>query len=161
LKLPELSDARMDWRASAATGLDINRDELYDGIAWRRVAAFAIDFSIILVLLAVGWILVFLSFGLLSGILALFPLVPLAYHTLMIAGSRSATLGMQFMAVEVRDQRGNRPTLLQSFAMTAIFYLSVSVTSSLVLLVALFNDRRHCLHDYLSGTVVIRTDIEA
>ena len=44
--------------------------------------------------------------------------------------------------------------------MSALFYLSVTVTSMLILLVALFNDRRHCAHDYLSGTVVINTDPE-
>ena len=111
-----------------------------------------------LVVFAALWVLVFLSFGILSGLLVLAPLVPLCYHSLMIASPRSATLGMQFMSIEVRGQAGQRPELLQAFAMSAIFYLTVAVTSWLILIAALFNDRRHCVHDYLSGTVVIKTD---
>ena len=161
MKLPEISDARMEWNGTSAAKINLNRDDLFDGIAWRRAVAFLIDFSIILVLAGMVWLLVILSFGMLSGILALLPLVPLAYHALMVAGRRSATLGMLFMSVEVRGQAGDRPTPLQSFAMVAIFYLSVGMTGWLILLVALFNDRRHCVHDYLSGTIVIRTDVGA
>jgi uncharacterized RDD family membrane protein YckC len=62
---------------------------------------------------------------------------------------------MQFMSIEVRTTAGQRPGLLQAFAMSALFYLSIAVTGMFILLVALFNDRRHCAHDYLSGTIVI------
>jgi uncharacterized RDD family membrane protein YckC len=67
---------------------------------------------------------------------------------------------MQFMGIEVRSLNGARPNLLQAFAMTALFYLSVAVTTSLILLVALFNDRRRCAHDILSGTIVVLADAD-
>lgn len=159
MKLPELSDSRLDWTANTSPGIDLNQDELFEGVAWRRMAAFLIDFSIILVIVIALWALVFLSFGLLSILLTLAPLIPLTYHTLMIASPRSATLGMQFMSIEVRAQSGGRPGLLQAFAMTALFYFSIALATPLILIVALFNDRRHCLHDYLSGTAVVKTDV--
>lgn len=158
MKLPEMSDAKMEWRNTSVPGIDMYRDELFDGIVWRRVAAFMIDLCILLTILGAFWILVILSLGLLSVFVPLLPLIPLTYHTLMIASPRSATLGMQFMGIEVRDHAGQRPSLLQSFAMTALFYFSIGITGWLILLVALFNDRRHCAHDYLSGTVVIKSD---
>ncbi|MEX2616591.1 MAG: RDD family protein [Alphaproteobacteria bacterium] len=158
MKPPVLSDARLDWRSAGKFGMNIDRDELYEGVVWRRVVAYLIDVMIMLVVFAALWFVVFLSFGILSGLMVLAPLVPLCYHSLMIAGPRSATLGMQFMSLEVRGQAGQRPELLQAFVMVALFYLSVAFTSWLILIAALFNDRRHCVHDYLSGTVVIRTD---
>lgn len=156
MKLPELSDAPLEY---AGDGSDIDRDSLFDGVMGRRIIAFLIDLSIIGVILAAIWGLVFVTLFLLSPVLLpIMPLVPVAYHTLMIGGRRSATIGMQFMGIEVRNQSGQRPGLLQAFAMSALFYLSVTATSMLILLVALFNDRRHCAHDYLSGTVVVNTD---
>lgn len=160
MKLPEVSDSRLDWSATPRPELDLDRDELFEGVVGRRIAAFLIDVCIILVMGVALWALVFLSFGLLSVLLTFAPLIPLAYHSLMIGSPRSATLGMQFMSIEVRAQSGGRPSLLQAFAMTALFYFSIALTTSLILIVALFNDRRHCVHDYLSGTVVIKTDVE-
>ena len=153
--LPEISDARLDW---SQTGVDWDRDGLFEGATWRRIAAFCIDFSIICVILAAIGVIVFLSLGLFSGILALTPLVPVAYHTLMIGGRRSATLGMQFMGVEVRSLSGTRPSLLQAFIMTGLFYLSISIATPLILIVAFLNDRRRCVHDILSATIVVLAD---
>ena len=65
---------------------------------------------------------------------------------------------MQVLGIEVRTLDGNRPSLLQAFAMTALFYVSITLTTLLILLIALFNDRRRCVHDILSGTVVVLSD---
>ncbi len=155
--LPELSNASLDW---SRAGFDLDREALYEGVTWRRIIAFFIDVAIISVLLTALWAIVLLSWGLLSGLLTLMPLVPVIYHTLLIASRRSATLGMQFMGIEVRSQSGERPAILQAFAMTALFYLSVSVTGTLILIIALFNDQRRCAHDILSGTSVVNTHAE-
>ena len=152
--LPQLSEAQLDW---SRTGTEVDHEGLLEGITWRRIVAFFIDLAVITLLMASVWVLVILSFGLFSGLLALFPLVPIAYHTLMIASRRSATIGMQFMGIEIRSQDGRRPTLLQSFVMTALFYLSISVTGSLILIIALFNDKRRCAHDILSGTIAVNS----
>ena len=97
--VPELSDASLDW---SQTAFNVDRDALFEGITWRRVTAFCIDFAIIAVILAALWAIVFFSLGLFSGLLFVSPFIPVAYHSLMIGNRRSATIGMQFMGVEVR-----------------------------------------------------------
>ena len=63
---------------------------------------------------------------------------------------------MAALDVEVRSWNGRRPDLLQAFIQTAVFYLTVAVTSWLILLVALFTNRNRTLHDYLAGTLAVR-----
>ena len=156
MKLPQPADAPLEY---VDERFDIGRDTLFDGVMGRRIVAFLIDLSIIGIITLVIWGLIFITLFLLSPVLGpVLPLVPIIYHTLLIAGRQSATIGMQFMGIEVRTHCGQRPGLLQAFAMTALFYLSIAVTGTLILLVALFNDRRHCAHDYFSGTIVINTD---
>jgi uncharacterized RDD family membrane protein YckC len=98
-----------------------------------------------------------LSLGLLGPLLwLLLGLIPLAYHTLLLSGPRSATVGMQLFDLELRSVTGERPGFLQALAQTALFYLTVGATCSLVLLVALLNRHKRTLHDLLAGTVVVR-----
>lgn len=135
--------------------------EVYEGILPRRVLAYLVDLVCIValeaglaVIFAVLWLL---SLGLLGPVLwFLFGLVPLAYHTVQLAGRHSATLGMRLFDLELRSLGGERPGFLQALAQTALFYVTVGVTGSLILLVALFNRRRRTLHDWLSGTLMVR-----
>jgi uncharacterized RDD family membrane protein YckC len=153
LKLPQRADLPREF---VRAGFNIDRDSLFKGVMGRRIIAFLIDLIIIAVISAAIWGLMLVTLFLLSPILQpILPLVPIAYHTAMIGSRRSATIGMQFMDIEVRTTAGQRPGLLQAFAMSALFYLSIALTGMLILLVALFNDRRHCAHDYLSGTIVV------
>jgi len=104
---------------------------------------------------AVLWLL---SLGLLGPVLwFLFGLLPLAYHTLLLSGRRSATFGMRWFDLELRSVSGERPGFLQALAQTALFYITVGLTCSLILLFALLNRRRRTLHDVLAGTVMVRT----
>tara|TARA_Y100000588_G_scaffold336087_1_gene376672 strand:- start:79 stop:579 length:501 start_codon:yes stop_codon:yes gene_type:complete len=153
--LPDVSDASLDWPRE---GREIDEDALFEGVTWRRVIAFCIDFAILgLIFTSLGFLVV-LSFGLFAAFWPLTPLLPVAYHTWMIAGRRSATCGMQVMGVEVRTMDGKRPSFLQAFVMTALFYLSVTTLTPFILLIALFSDRGRCVHDILSGTAVVLTD---
>jgi uncharacterized RDD family membrane protein YckC len=86
----------------------------------------------------------------------LFGLIPLAYHTLLLSGPRSATWGMRCLHVERRSATGEHPGFLQALAQTALFYVTVGATCSLILLFVLFNRRRRTLH-VLAGTVWVRT----
>ncbi len=134
----------------------------FTGVPFKRVVAYLIDVIAIAVLMAVEWfffqIIGVLSFGLLSPILlVMWIATPLAYHTLFIGGSSSATLGMRFMGIEVRVLNGDRPGYLLAALQTIAFYVTVGLTNVLILIVALFNSRRRCLHDYLCGTVVINS----
>lgn len=135
--------------------------ELFDGALWRRAAAYLID-AFCIALLAVAVLVVFLlltvmSLGLLGpGLWFLFGLVPLAYHTLLVGGRYGATIGMRAFDLELRSWNGERPGYLQALAHAALFYLTVGVTGSLILLFALFNRRKRTLHDVLSGMLMVR-----
>ncbi len=133
----------------------------YEGVLWRRSFAYFVDLCVIGVLAILLWVvfavLWVLSFGLLGPVLwFLFGLIPLAYHTLLLSGPRSATLGMRLFDVELRSVTGERPGFLQALAQTALFYLTVGATGSLILLFVLFNRHKRTLHDMLAGTVVVR-----
>jgi uncharacterized RDD family membrane protein YckC len=141
------------------------KPDLYDGLLWRRACGYLIDVLVLGVLGAAAWfalgLLVVLSFGLLLPLqIVALALLPLAYHTLFLA-TRGQTLGMAALDVEVRSWNGRRPDLLQAFIQTAVFYLTVAVTSWLILLVALFTTRNRTLHDYLAGTLVVRRSAPA
>jgi uncharacterized RDD family membrane protein YckC len=132
----------------------------YRGILARRVFAYWVDLFCIALLVTLAWLVLWLlaiaSLGLLSPLLLLLGLIPVLYHTLSIGGPHSATPGMRLTGVEVRSWTGERPSYLQAFVQTILFYVTVYPTWSLVLLVALFNERRRTLHDILAGTLVIR-----
>lgn len=136
--------------------------EAYEGVLWRRTLAYFIDLCCIGLLAVLFWIvfvvLSVISFGLLGPLLwFLFGLIPLAYHTLLLSGPRSATWGMRCFDVELRSVTGDRPGFLQALAQTALFYVTVGATCSLILLFVLFNRRRRTLHDVLAGSVLVRT----
>jgi uncharacterized RDD family membrane protein YckC len=140
--------------------------EYYEGVSLKRIMAYALDVVAVTALAVIVWfagfILGMLSFGLLFPLQALaVALVPLAYHTLLISGDRSSTLGMRVMGLKVMsiargaEAWGGRPTLFQAMIQTVSFYGSMALTGSLILLVTLFNPRRRTLHDWLAGTVVV------
>jgi len=135
--------------------------EAYEGVLWRRTLAYFVDLCCIGVLAVFVWVvfavLWVLSFGLLGPVLwFLFGLIPLSYQTLLLSGPWSATLGMRLFDVELRSATGERPGFLQALAQTALFYLTVGATCSLILLFALLNRHKRALHDLLAGTVMVR-----
>ena len=137
------------------------RPELFDGVLWRRAAAYLIDALCIGTIMVLAWIvfviLWVMSFGLLGPVLWLiFGLIPLAYHTLLVGGRHSATFGMRAFDVELRAWDGERPGYLQALIHAALFYLSVGATCSLILTFALFNRRKRTLHDVLAGALMVR-----
>ncbi len=138
--------------------------ELFEGVLWRRFAAYLIDGVCIGLIAVAVWVLFFLltvlSFGLLApGLWFLFGLIPLAYHTLLVGGPHAATFGMRAFDIELRSWNGARPGYLQALAHAALFYLTVGATASLVLLFALFNRRKRTLHDVLTGMLMVRGPI--
>lgn len=138
----------------------------YLGITGRRIYAYLIDLVVVALLLGMMWMLAIilgaLTLGLLWPVLlAAIAAAPIAYHTLTIAGARSATLGMRAAGIRVMSvgrnafETNGRPSLLQAAIQTVCFYGSVAVTCWLILLVALFNPRRRAVHDMLASTVVV------
>jgi len=63
---------------------------------------------------------------------------------------------MRCFDVELRSVTGEHPGFLQALAQTALCYVTVGATCSLILLFVLFNRRRRTLH-VLAGTVWVRT----
>lgn len=144
--------------------------EYYQGVTIRRVLAYLVDVVIVALLAVAVWVatgmLTLLSFGLLFPLQALaVALVPLAYHSLLIAAPGSATLGMRLFNLQVLsiapdfDAGGGRPSLFQAIIQVVAFYGSVAATGTLILIVALFNARRRTLHDWLAGTVVVNASV--
>jgi uncharacterized RDD family membrane protein YckC len=136
--------------------------ETYDGVTMRRLLAYLVDLLVIAptvaVVAVIFWLLGVLTFGLLMPLLGVMLLaVPFCYHTALIGGTESATLGMRLFGLQVRRLDGGRPDHVLAALLTAAFYISVGFTGWLILLVVVFNARGRALHDFLCGTVVINT----
>jgi len=134
--------------------------QLYSGIVARRCFAYLVDIVIIAVLgFAMGLalsIIGVLSFGLLSPlVVVIMALWPLLYHSVFVA-TGGATPGMRFFGLELRAWDGRPVEPIQAVLFVLSFYVSVSLTAWLVLLVVLFNDRRRAVHDMLANTLMVR-----
>ena len=140
----------------------LQQPALFEGVVARRVVAYILDSVVIGVLGLVSWMVLgmmtALTFGLASPLLILLIILPLVYHSLTI-GYLGATPGMRFFDIEVRMLSGERPDVPQALILTVVFYATVWLTASLVLLVALFNQRQRCLHDILLGVLVVRSSV--
>lgn len=136
----------------------MSHPDLFDGVMFRRILAYLIDVVILSGAVFFLWFLVVVTLGLLGPVAAFItPVIPIAYHSLLIGGPNSATIGMRLMGIEVRRLDGGRPDLVQALVQTLLFYATLALTG-LLLIVALFNDRRRCLHDWLSGTLTVNTN---
>ena len=134
---------------------------LTEGVLARRVFAWLLDVPLIGPIVVALWF-VLLLFGVLTlglglPLLGVLPFVPFCYHLLFVAAPASATPGQQALGLAVRrnDDLG-RPTPVQAFIYTLLFYLTLA-TTGLLLLFALFTIRHRTLHDLASGLVVVRT----
>jgi uncharacterized RDD family membrane protein YckC len=143
--------------------------ELFEGVLSRRVLAFAIDFVLIMIPVALAFLFVLLfglvTFGLAWTLLWLFYpgtiIWILFYYGSTLGSPASATLGMRVMSIEMRTWYG-APSYLVLGAVHAIaFYISVSALTPLVLCVCFFNERRRLLHDIVVGTIVINNPARA
>jgi uncharacterized RDD family membrane protein YckC len=138
---------------------------LFDGVLTKRVFAFLIDLVVLSVpvILAIMFIAVFGIVTLGLGWTLFWIVSPasviwaLLYYGASLGGPHSATLGMRAMGIEMVTWTGEPGYFVLGAAHAFLYWLSVSMLSPLVLLVALFNDRRRLLHDIVLGTVVINS----
>jgi uncharacterized RDD family membrane protein YckC len=138
---------------------------MVDGVLWRRIVAYLIDLAVLFIAGAALWVVLLipatiLSLGLLTGpLIAVFGLIPIAYHVFLVGGRHAATLGQRLMDLRVMDSTtGERPDYAQAGVQCVLFYVTLALTGFL-LLFALFNPQRRTLHDWLSGTVVVRRGV--
>jgi uncharacterized RDD family membrane protein YckC len=141
--------------------------ELFRNVLTRRVIAFIIDVIVLTIPVALA-VLFIAVFGLLTLGLgwALFFLVSpgaiiwaIVYYGMTLGGPHSATLGMRMMDLELRTWQGAPGYFVLGAAHALLFYVSISVLTPLILLVALFNGRRQLAHDIVLGTVVINNSV--
>ncbi len=143
--------------------------ELFDSVLARRVIAFVIDALIVLVpaILAAMFIVVFgiVTFGLGFALFALWlpatVIWALVYFGVTLGSEASATLGMRVVDLEMRTWYGAPAYFVLGAVHAVVFWVTISVLTPFILLVAFFNDRRRLLHDILLGTVVINNAARA
>ncbi len=163
--LIELSSLEGNSHKSRPASDAFNPDD-YEAIRLRRIFAYAIDVLCIAVISVAATfaatLIGVITFGVLTPLLVLIlAAIPLGYHTLLVGGPGNATLGMRFMNVRMERMNGEAPDYLIALIHAALFYFTVAATSSLILLISLFNPRGRMLHDYLVDTVIRRVPIRS
>ncbi len=144
--------------------------ELFEGVLPRRIVAFVIDVVVILAPVAAVAIFIVL-FGLVTfgfGWLLFWFLFPgsivwaLVYYGWTLGSPSSATIGMRVMDLELRTWYGAPCYFVLGAVHAIVFWLAMrTYLTPIVLLAALFNDRRRLLHDMLVGTVMINNEVRA
>jgi uncharacterized RDD family membrane protein YckC len=140
---------------TGAAGYDMSR---LDGVRRKRIIAFLIDFTMVLLIsFGVGIVVFFLGiitlglgWALYGGII---PAVAILYSGMSI-GSRGATPGMRTAGLVFRLDTRQKPGFLQGAFHVILFYVTISFTGGLILLVTFFNSRKRLLHDMLIGATV-------
>lgn len=156
-------DRTADRDGAPANAFDPAREpDLFEGVLSRRFVAFLIDAVVIFLLSLAGYLLIgilgILTLGLGFLLIGLvFPVVALAYTGMTLSAPASATIGMRMMGLQMRLWHGERMYFLIGVFHALVFWVSVSLLTPLILLVALFNRRKRLLHDFISGAVVINS----
>ncbi|MEP9379017.1 RDD family protein [Aquabacter sp. CN5-332] len=144
----------------------VTQPEYFEGVLSRRLVAFCIDAVIIIAPIVLLALFIFV-FGIVTLSLGwmLFPVLGPAfviwaiwYNAVTLGSPASATLGMRAMDLEMRTWYGAPCYSLLGAVHAVAFWVSMSVFTPFVLLVALFNGRRRLLHDFLVGTVLVNNE---
>ena len=136
---------------------------MLDSVRTRRVLAFLLDYTLVLVLTAVAAIPVFFI-GILTLGLAwlLYPVLGLVVALLYIGstmgGPSQATWGMNFFSLRIIRNDGGRVDFITAVVHALLFWVAHVTLTPFLLLVSLFTSRKQLLHDLLLGTVVVRSD---
>ena len=163
---PPDAEARLPRPRAAGRDRDSFRDRLsdpgyYQGVLWRRLLAHVVDTLIVALVMApilVGLVLTaIVTLGLLAiPLVVAFVVIRALYYILYTGGSKSATPGMRLFDIELRAIDGGRPGYLQTAIRTMLYYATLTAFTPLILLVVPFNRQRRGVHDFLSGTVVVK-----
>lgn len=136
------------------------KPDFFETVIRRRIFAFLIDVTIVLALSTALYVVVFflgiVTLGLawlLFGLVV--PTVALGYNAYTLGQPQSATIGMRVMELEMRTWYGAPCYPLLGAFHALLFWISVTVFTPFVLLLALFNGRKRTLHDFFAGTIVV------
>ena len=132
----------------------ISQPQFYAGVTSKRLIAWVIDTIIIGILCAI--IIPFTAFTGLFFLPFLFLVVGFLYRLVTITGA-SATLGMQFMAIEFRATDGGRFDLSLAFWHTLGYSINWGVTPLQLVSIALMliSARGQGLTDHVLGTAAL------
>ncbi|WP_299946616.1 RDD family protein [uncultured Ruegeria sp.] len=131
-----------------------SQPEFYQSVATKRFFAWLFDIAFISLLCTVA---VLLTFGLGFFILALiYAVISFIYRVVTISNG-SATLGMRFMGIELRDAFGARMDTGKAVAHTAGYFVSMAIPILQIISVVMMMTSARCqgLTDALLGTVMI------
>lgn len=123
---------------------------------WARVAAYFVDFAIIMVAyLVLGLAGVFGGpmVAALMGVLTFF--LNLLYWPVMEASARQATFGKQVLGLQVTHVDGGRTSFLRALGRHLAKVLS-AIPLCLGFVMAAFTGRKQCLHDMVARCVVVQ-----
>ncbi|WP_170325235.1 RDD family protein [Ruegeria arenilitoris] len=131
-----------------------SQPEFYQSVATKRFVAWLFDIALISLLCIVP---VFLTFG--AGLFFLpliYGVISFVYRVVTIANG-SATLGMRFMGIELRDAFGARMDMGKAVAHTAGYFVSMAffVVQIVSVIMMLTSARCQGLTDAFLGTVMI------
>ncbi|KIC43008.1 hypothetical protein RA27_06715 [Ruegeria sp. ANG-R] len=131
-----------------------SQPEFYQSVATKRFLAWLFDIAFISLLCTVA---ILLTFGMGFFILALiYAVVSFVYRVVTIANG-SATLGMRFMGIELRDAFGARMDTGKAIAHTAGYFVSMAFPVLQIISVIMMMTSARCqgLTDAFLGTVMI------
>jgi uncharacterized RDD family membrane protein YckC len=145
---------------SGALAVPPGEEALLAGVRRRRLFAWLVDLvliailagSTVLTLAAMG----FVTFGLTWALLGWVPAIPLLYHWLWVASPASATPGQVLMGLIVRRDEDLGPPGVLRAAVSTLGYAVTIATGVVWFAVCLVTVHKRCLHDIVSGLVVVR-----
>src|SRR5262245_13679996 len=152
------------YLASNLETLDAARTVRYGGF-WRRFAAAFIDGIVVYIVSFVAGLVMGLGLSMASvttdtitGASALVGLaIGVLYYALQESSEAQATLGKRALGVQVTDVHGQRISFPRALARTFAKWLS-AVILLLGYIMAAFTPRKRALHDFIAGTLVVRTE---
>ncbi|QIE54000.1 RDD family protein [Pikeienuella piscinae] len=148
-----------DYTAGLAPGVlpdPVTDRQFYDGVPARRLLAFLIDVVLVWgIALIVGILTLGIGFFILGFVIAV---VDFIYRVATIS-NRSATPGMRFAGIELRQRDGARFDLFHAIGHTLLFYVAISFIVVQLVSVALMagSAMGRGLHDLPFGSTMINS----
>ncbi|MXU66183.1 RDD family protein [Oceanomicrobium pacificus] len=130
--------------------------QFYDKVPARRLVAWVFDLFIIL---AISMVVVVLTLGLGIFVLGAIWMVTSFIYRVITIGSKSSTIGMRLVGIELRDRDGHRFTFGQAVVHTTLFFICFAFfVLQLISIVLMVNSRyRQGLPDMIMGSTAINS----
>ena len=139
-----------------------------EGIRTRRLFAFAVDFTAILGMFFIAFIVILIfaipTFGFtFTAIPWLMPCIALLYNGLTVSGPYNATYGMRMFDIKITKLDCSAPDFFEAAAHAALFYLPglailfpVGFLTLIIYLPTFIEPQKRMLHDLVLGLIVSR-----